>query len=160
MPETIVNTSPFQYLFQLGLLDVLPKLYWSVVVPDAVRAELAQGQQRGVALPDLTTLPWVAVRHVSHPGLLPLAADLGPGESEVLALGVEMPGSLVVLDDGLARRYAHALGLRLTGTLGVLLRAKRDGLLPEIAPILRQLDSLRFRLDPDTRGAVLRLAGE
>jgi predicted nucleic acid-binding protein len=102
----------------------------------------------------------VAVRHVSHPGLLPLATDLGPGESEVLALGVEMPGSLVVLDDGLARRYAHALGLRLTGTLGVLLRAKRGGLLPEIAPILRQLDSLRFRLDPDTCRAVLKLAGE
>jgi predicted nucleic acid-binding protein len=43
MPETVVNTSVFQYLFQLGLLEVLPKMYGSVVVPDAVRAELAQG---------------------------------------------------------------------------------------------------------------------
>ena len=111
-----------------------------------------------MVLPDLTSLQWVSVRQVTHPGLLPLATDLGSGKSEVL--GVELPGSLVVIDDGLARRYARALGLRLTGTLGVLLRAKREGLLPELAPVLSQLDSLRFRLDPGTRQAVLKLAGE
>lgn len=160
MPETIVNTSPFQYLFQLELLDLLPTLYQAVAVPDAVRVELYEGLKRGVSLPDLASLSWVRVRNVTHPGLLPLAADLGPGESEVLALGVEAPGSLVVLDDRLARRYARALGLRLTGTLGVLLRAKRERLLPELAPVLSRLDSLRFRLDPNTRHSVLSLAGK
>ena len=52
------------------------------------------------------------------------------------------------------------LNLALTGTLGVLLKAKETGLLPAVAPVLERLEHLRFRLDPETRQAVLRLAGE
>jgi predicted nucleic acid-binding protein len=52
------------------------------------------------------------------------------------------------------------LSLRLTGTLGVLLQAKQAGLLPAVSPILDRLQELRFRMDPETRQAVLRLAGE
>jgi predicted nucleic acid-binding protein len=60
----------------------------------------------------------------------------------------------------LARRYARLLNLTLTGTLGVLLKAKETGLLPAVAPVLDRLQKLRFRLDAETRQAVLRLAGE
>jgi len=52
------------------------------------------------------------------------------------------------------------LKLKLTGTLGVLLKAKETGLLPALAPVLERLQDLRFRMDPETRQAVLRLAGE
>lgn len=77
-----------------------------------------------------------------------------------LLLGVETPDSLVILDDALARQYARLLNLRLTGTLGVLVTAKREGLLPAVAPVLDRLQELRFRVDLETRQAVLRLAGE
>jgi predicted nucleic acid-binding protein len=60
----------------------------------------------------------------------------------------------------LARRYARLLNLTLTGTLGVLLKAKETGLLPAVAPVLDRLQKQRFRLDAETRQAVLRLAGE
>jgi len=66
----------------------------------------------------------------------------------------------VILDDALARQYARMLNLKLTGTLGVLLKAKEAGLLPALAPVLERLQHLRFRIDPQTRQAVLRLAGE
>lgn len=59
-----------------------------------------------------------------------------------------------------ARRVAESLGLRFKGTLGLLLDAKRKGLIPGIIPLLNQLQELRFRLAPHTRVAVLRLAGE
>jgi len=52
------------------------------------------------------------------------------------------------------------LNLKLTGTLGVLLKAKETGLLPSVAPVLERLEVLRFRMDAETRQAVLRLAGE
>ena len=55
---------------------------------------------------------------------------------------------------------AEALGLRLTGTLGLLLDAKRAGLIPAVGPYLDRLQTLRFRLAPHTRVAVLELAGE
>lgn len=66
----------------------------------------------------------------------------------------------MILDDALARRYAHVLNLRMTGTLGVLLKAKETGLLPAVAPVLDRLENLRFRVHPETRQAVLKLAGE
>ena len=90
---------------------------------------------------------------------LSLAADLGPGEVEVLALALEHPGSILVIDDLAARRAARVLRLRLTGTLGLLIDAKRAGLIAAVAPFLDQLQALRFRLASHTRASVLKLSG-
>jgi uncharacterized protein len=160
LPEVICNTSPLQYLYQLGHLDLLPQLLGRVVVPRAVIDELAVGRAAGVALPDPTTLLWAVIQWPVSEKALPLITDLGPGESEVLMLGLERPDSVLVLDDRLARRVAESLGLQLTGTLGVLIDAKRAGLIPKVNPLLDQLQALRFRIAPHTRQAVLRLAGE
>ncbi|HEV7784406.1 MAG TPA: DUF3368 domain-containing protein, partial [Thermoanaerobaculia bacterium] len=84
----------------------------------------------------------------------------GPGETEVLMLALEASDPIVVLDDALARRLAETLKFRLTGTVGLLLDAKRAGLIESVALCLDRLQALRFRLSPRTRAAVLRLAGE
>jgi uncharacterized protein len=68
--------------------------------------------------------------------------------------------SLVILDDALARNYAQQMSIKLTGTLGILLKANQSGYITQIAPILEQLDTLRFRLSPATRTAILKLANE
>lgn len=91
---------------------------------------------------------------------LALITDLGPGETETLLLALESQDALVILDDSLARRVAKTQGIRVIGTLGVLLEAKRAGHVPLIRPYLDRLDTLRFRLDPRTREAVLKLARE
>lgn len=91
---------------------------------------------------------------------LPLIANLGPGETQVLMLALEMREAVVVLDDASAREMAETLDLHLTGTLGLLLDAKKAGLIPALQPILDELQSLRFRLAQRTYSAVLRLAGE
>lgn len=111
-------------------------------------------------LPDPTDLEWVTVRRPAGAIVLPLVSDLGPGETEVLALALESPGAVAILDDALARQVAETLGIRLTGTLGVLLDAKRAGLVNAVEPLLDQLQALRFRLAAPTRAAVLELAGE
>lgn len=87
-------------------------------------------------------------------------SDLGPGETEVLALALETKDAIAVLDDALARQVAEALKLPLIGTLGLLLNAKRVGLIPAVCPLIEQLDALGFRLASHTRAAVLRMAGE
>ncbi len=160
MPEVICNTSPLQYLHQLGLLHLLPKLAGRLTVPTAVVAELEAGRKHGVNLPDLTGLDWLNICHPASEPVLPLVVDLGPGETEVLALALEHRGAIVILDDHLARQVALTLRIPLTGTLGVLLSAKRAGLIPTVTPCLDQLQDLRFRLAPATRNAVLKLAGE
>ena len=160
MPEIISNTSPLQYLHQLGVLDVLPKLATTITVPPAVQDELTAGRKLGLSLPDLQSLDWVIVRRPSSFIALPLVTDLGPGEREVLALALETSDSVCVLDDALARQVAAALQLRVTGTLGILIDAKRAGLVPAVRPYLDQLQSLGFRLAAHTRAAVLKTAGE
>ena len=90
----------------------------------------------------------------------PSAPDLGRGEKEVLALGMEIPGAVVILDDRRARLYAELLKLTFTGTLGILLRAKTEGRIPRLEPILKHLDKLGSRLSAKPHASVLRLGGE
>ena len=160
LPDVICNTSPVQYLHQLQLLSILPALAGRVIVPPAVIDELGEGRNRGMHLSDLTRLDWIEIRRPLSERAVPLVTNLGPGEAEVLMLALELDDAVVVLDDAFARRMAESLGLRLKGTLGLLLDAKREGLIPAIIPLLNQLQELRFRLAPYTRTAVLKLAGE
>jgi len=160
MPEVIANTSPLQYLFQLDLLDFLPHLYGEVLVPEGVVRELRSGVDRGVPLPDLRSFAWLRVCKVKGAAVLPLAVGLGLGEREVLALALELDSPLVILDDALARRFAQRLDLPLTGTLGLLLKAKQQGRIDGVRPYLDRLEALRFRLDAATRASVLALAYE
>jgi uncharacterized protein len=160
LPDIISNTSPLQYLHQLELLPVFPALAGHVIIPPAVVEEIEVGRAAGVNLPDLSKLEWISVRRPKAESALPLVTDLGPGETEVLMLGLELKESIVVLDDAFARQVAETLAVRFTGTLGLLLDAKRSGIIPSIRPLLDQLQQLRFRLSSQTRIAVLQLAGE
>jgi predicted nucleic acid-binding protein len=75
-------------------------------------------------------------------------------------LALESPDSVAVLDDALARRVALTLGIKLTGTLGLLLDCKAAGLVPSVRPFLDRLQELGFRLSRRARILVLRSAGE
>jgi predicted nucleic acid-binding protein len=160
LPEVICNTSPLQYLHQLDLLDVLRALTDRLIVPSAVVHELAAGRAQGIHLPDPTVMQWITIRQPMSTPVLPLVTDLGPGETAVLALALESPDAVVLLDDALARQVAAALDIPFRGTLGVILDAKRAGLVATILPLLDQLQALRFRLSVRTRAAILALAGE
>jgi hypothetical protein len=122
--------------------------------------ELARGRAIGIDLPDVRALPWLKIQAPEGLDKVATAADLGAGEKEVLALGMQVPGAVVILDERLGRLHAEALELAFTGTLGILLRAKVEGRIPRIAPLLEDLDRLGFRLSARTRAAVLRQAGE
>ena len=131
-----------------------------MLIPPAVEHELVTGRSLGLDLPDPDLLGWVAILPTTRPASLPSPPGLGAGETEVLALALECNDAIVILDDLLARRVAHSLGVRLTGTLGLLLDAKRAGLIARIEPALGTLQTLRFRLSPQIRAIVLGFAGE
>ena len=160
MPDVISDTTPLQYLFQTGLLDILRRLYGRVIVPEGVARELWAGRDLGLAVPDPRDHGWM---HVQKPSRIPPAveeAGLGNGEMQALALGVELPEVLLLLDDLEARQCAARLGLEFTGTAGVLVKAKRAGYVQAVLPVLDLLESLRFHLDSEIRSEVLRLAEE
>jgi predicted nucleic acid-binding protein len=149
-----------QYLHQLGSLHLLPALVKTIIIPPAVKQELDAGRRLGLNLPDIESLSWVVVRLPSSSIALALVTDLGAGEREVLALALEIPDAVCVLDDALARLVARTAQLRFTGTLGILIDAKRAGLIPAVRPCIDQLENLGFRVAAHTRAAVLELAGE
>ncbi len=160
MPEVICNTSPFQYLHQIDQLKILPALAGKVIVPPAVLEELAEGKAQGLDLPELQSLSWVEIRSPASALAQPLITDLGPGETQVLMLALEIPGSIAILDDKFARRVAEVRKIPIIGTLGLLLNAKRAGILEEVRPSIDRMEELGFRLSDQTRSAVLELAGE
>jgi predicted nucleic acid-binding protein len=158
MTEVVVSdTSPLQYLHQSGTFEVLPKLFGRVIVPPAVIGELAEGRARGHDLPVLDTLSWVEIRAPITPLVLP--AKLGRGEQEAISVAVErhLP---VLIDDRDARTCAGSLGLKVIGIFGVLIKAKRQGLIPAVMPLVDRIAGQGFRMNDATRQQVRALAGE
>jgi predicted nucleic acid-binding protein len=86
--------------------------------------------------------------------------DLGTGESQALAVALTFPGWEVVLDDLDARRCARSLGIPTTGTLGVVLRAKKTGIIPEAYPLVQELIRKGAYLSPGLIDSALRKVGE
>lgn len=163
MPDrrVISNTSPLLYLHQIGYLDLLQRLYGRVWTSPGVAAELSIGGQSGYDVPIVEEIPWLdVVGPTEQPQLLPALLDLDQGEAEIIALAVQWPGSLVLLDERLARRLASHFGLRVTGTIGVLIKAKEKGLLELVRPALKALKATSMWLGDDLVELALRKAGE
>jgi predicted nucleic acid-binding protein len=85
---------------------------------------------------------------------------LDQGEAAVLALAEETDASLVVIDERKTRRYAERMGLRLTGTLGLLLEAKQAGFIGSVSACVAQLREVGLFLSPGLVQKVLEIAGE
>jgi predicted nucleic acid-binding protein len=115
VPEAISNTAPLLYLYRIGALDWLPQLFSQVWTAGAVAVELGEGARLGHHVPFLQTFDWLKI---GNPSVIPsqwLSLDLGAGELAVLAMALENPEKIVLLDDALARRVAQAAGLQVWG---------------------------------------------
>jgi len=161
MPDTVIcDTSPLFYLHRAGCLELLEKLYNVITVPQAVAEELKEGRMQGMDVPDVRKFGWMKIKKVGVPAHIKLIPDLGKGESEVLAIGLEEKNHKLILDDKLAREIAKLHKLSFTGTAGVLLRSKNEGYLEEVSVILKRLKEKGFFLRDEIYIEILKLAGE
>ncbi|HEX4959234.1 MAG TPA: DUF3368 domain-containing protein [Thermoanaerobaculia bacterium] len=154
------NTSPLLYLYRIGALSWVQTLFTEVWLPSAVVEELREGARRGHDVPRPEDLEWI---EVVEPRSVPsewLALDLGAGELAAMALALENQDRIVLLDDALARRIGQAAGLKVWGTLRILLEAKAKGLTNSLSPLLDKLEAAGMWLSLDIRERVLALAGE
>lgn len=109
MREAICDTSPLQYLHQIAALHLLAEFYSCVLIPPAVAMELRRGNELGVDLPDIQATPRLQIRAPQASTIALAVSELGAGEKEVLALGVQFPDAVVILDERLGRLHAGAL---------------------------------------------------
>lgn len=160
MRKVIVNSTPLIALSKVGQLDVLKKLYGEVSIPEAVFREVTE--KNDVVRQRICSCPWIhveGVRDVSSRKMY--KAKLHDGEVEVMILAQECEDEhLVVIDDGAARRTAEYLGLTLTGTMGVLIKAKQLGHLSSVMDVVAQMESHEIYLSDTLKAQVRRMAGE
>lgn len=151
MPKVIISdTSCFILLTNIGEIDLLQKVYTHVVTTVDIAIEF------GETLPEwVDVLP---VKNTDKQELLELQLD--KGESSAIALALETPNSLLILDDYKARKIAQRLQLTVTGTIGVIIKAKLTGLIPSVKPFLEKIKATNFRLSADLENKILKDANE
>ncbi len=154
----IANTTPLIALALIGELRLLPALYRTVSIPPAVHREVMVGGAKGIGIAELRSADWLQIRSLNDPRRADLLADLERGEAEVIALAQELNANLVIIDERLARRHALRLDLRLTGTLGVLIKAKQNGIVESIAPLIDKLRRSGIYLSTAVVAEALKLA--
>jgi uncharacterized protein len=157
----VSDTSPIRALSHLGRLNLLSTLFEKVYVPTAVVEEL---EDPTAELPPLkgAYLPFVEIRNPTDQARVKhFLQTLDRGESEALALALEVRAASILVDELAARQEAERVGLTPVGVLGILIRGKELGEVPLIAPEIDRLQhEINFFISPQLRRDVLRLANE
>lgn len=149
----VSDTSPICYLVLIGEVELLPKLFHQVLVPQAVIAELLHDDAPEAVRAWASDLPsWIAVRE--SPASTTGMEKLQIGEQGAILLAESMQADMVLIDEKAARRAAVERGLRVTGTLGLLAEAAARGLV-ELAPAIDHLRTTSFRYSPALLKATL-----
>jgi hypothetical protein len=162
MAVVVSDTSPLRALEHLQRLDILQSLFGKVLVPPAVVEELRSpaGAFRPI---DVRSLAGCIIQAPSDRNRVDqfIQYALHEGESEALALALEVNADAVLMDDAAGRAAAMTLGLTPIGVIGVLIRAKDNKLIAEVKPLLdRLMSELNFYVSATLRAESLRIAGE
>jgi uncharacterized protein len=150
----VCDANPLIVLARVEHLDILQRLFRRVLIPPAVWSEVTR-RQAAPGAAAVARAEWLEVR---APRAVP-TTKLGLGEREAMALAMELQAMLIV-DDGMARAAALAMGIAITGTLGVLRRAKHQGLLIAVRPILDQMQANGLHVAEPLVQAFIREIGE
>jgi predicted nucleic acid-binding protein len=158
----VSNTSPLMNLAIIGRLDLLRHFYETIHVPDAVWDELVKQGAGKPGSEAIAAISWIQTHAVQNqPLVAALREQLDPGESEAIALALELKAMLILLDEAEGRRVATLHGLNKTGTLGILLQAKKHGLIHSMQSEMEKLQhQAHFWISPPLFEKLLRAAGE
>lgn len=154
----IVNSSPLIVLFKSQQAQLIPQLFTEILVPSGVFEEVTTKDDAASSL--LPTITWIQTVEVKNIAPEVAGWDLGKGESEVLSLALKSSNSAAIVDDRAARRCGQALGITTIGTGGLLILAKRRGLIPSISPGIQALRDAGLWLSDNLVNLLKQQAGE
>lgn len=158
----VSDTSPIVNLAAVGQLDLLRKLYGSVVIPEFVRNEIVVAGKGQPGANEVATYDWIKSQRVENGAMVvSLELELDSGEAEAVVLAVELKAGLLLLDERKGRLVASRVGIQCIGLMGVLVDAKRNGLIPAVKPIVDKLiQEAGFWISRDLYNRVLQSVGE
>ncbi|MEQ9000364.1 MAG: DUF3368 domain-containing protein [Coleofasciculus sp. B1-GNL1-01] len=159
----ISDTSVLTNLAAIGHLHLLKQLYDCIFIPLAVYQELMVDPPVPGTV-EIQTLQWIEVRSVRDRAMveqLQITVQLDPGESEAIALALEINADLLLIDERRGRTAANRLGIRITGLLGVLVEAKQRSFIPAVQPLMDELiATYQFKVSPVLYNQILAIVGE
>ncbi|HKI01408.1 MAG TPA: DUF3368 domain-containing protein [Thermoanaerobaculia bacterium] len=158
----VADAGPLIHLSLVGKIDLLPLLYDRILIPDLVYEEVVQKGEGLAGSVEVRGGDWVdVVPHDSGAHLFrSLRAELDKGEAAAIWLAVDRRAERILSDDRQARLAAERLGFKVRGSLGVLVEAKRRGVLPVVAPLVHELKTKGVWLSEDLIERVLHELGE
>lgn len=147
-PSIISDSACLIGLERIHALEILPSIFDPIVIPPEVQQEFG------------IVLPWLRVEIPSNQGFITsLKLVVDDGEAEAIALAYEK-GWRIILDDRHARNVATRLGVAMIGTVGILVKAKQQGHIAAIKPLIEQLEMQNFYISKALKQEALRLANE
>ncbi len=160
MPRVIVNSTPLIVLSDIGELDLLKKLYSEIYIPQAVFDEVTA--KADSACQAIKNSDWIHIAKIKDQSQKRIyQAKLHDGEVEVMILAQEEPkADLVILDDNAAKKTAKFLGLKVTGSLGVILKAKKENHISNVMPLVNKMLANGFYIAQEVVDLVKKTAGE
>lgn len=157
MRKVLANTTPLIALANIDRLELLHNLYGTIIVPQTVMDEII----REPARQRVQNSSWIRVEAIQDLSQRDyFRARLHAGEVDVMILAREQKADLVIMDDDAAKKTAKFLGLKVTGTLGVLLKAKREGYLEKVEPVINELIRDGLFISDTIKEYVMTEAGE
>ena len=159
MPKVVSNTTPIISLLKIGKLEILKDLYDEIYIPQEVFNEIEAGKHKKYYL-NLLTFEWIKIEQIQDRKSIAYLLDLDKGEAEAIVLATESEADLILLDESLGRFHAKHAGLRVTGTIGILVKAKKQGLISELKPLILELKDKGVWLSESLIERILELANE
>ena len=161
MPEIISNATPLIAFAKIGQLPLMQKIVGNLIIPEAVAEEISVYKSTasgGIILADES---WIQIEPLqSNAQMQLLLPTLDRGEAAVIALALERNASLVLIDELTGRKVAESLHLRVSGSVGLLIKAKQTGQIETIEPFLSAMKQAGIYFSQRFIDAVLKYVGE
>lgn len=161
----VSDTSPITNLAAIEQLDLLRQLYQTLLIPRAVCHEMISVGKPVPGAVEVQTCDWIRTQSVSHveavTRILSAHSQIHLGEAEVIALALEVGADVLLMDERRGRILAQSYGLKVIGILGILLMARKNGLIARVKPVVDQLiQDASFRVSDELYAAVLQEVDE
>ncbi len=161
MLKIVVNSTPLIYFSIINKLDILKQLYGKVYVPYGAYEEVCIEGSSRVGSDILKNSDFLIIEKIKNEDARKFfQTSLHKGEAEVMILGNEIKADLCIIDDLLARKYAKYLGFNITGTLGILIKAKEKGIIEKVKPLIDELIKNNIYINDKLYGTILKIADE
>ena len=157
--KVVVNSSPLIVLFRSRQAELLPQMFKTIIVPEQVYKEIVIDGPLDEARKMLPNASWCSRTEVEI-SLKVAAWNLGEGEASVFSFACQEPGYRALVDDFAARRCASTLGIQILGTGGLLVLAKKRGLVKSVKERLKRLQESGLYLSEPVISLLLSHAGE